>query len=54
MTARTGQLGQDNWGRKIMAGLPGQDSGAGHLGQVSLDRKERTGWPEHDSKDRTV
>jgi hypothetical protein len=64
MTATTRQLGHDSWGRKIAFGQPGHDSGVGHLGpdsqdrsgveQVSLDRKERSRWPDHDSKDRTA
>jgi hypothetical protein len=39
------QLGQDRRGMVFRAG---------QLAQVSLDKIERTEWPEHDSKDMTT
>jgi hypothetical protein len=48
-TAGSGQLRQDSWERIAGTGNPEKT-----VGIVHLDRKERTGRPEHDSKNRTA
>jgi hypothetical protein len=50
----TGQQGQDILDRTAMTGQPGEDSLTDKPGQVNLDRNERTGWPEHDRKNRSA
>jgi hypothetical protein len=48
-TARAGKSGQESLGWKAWAGKPGQDSWR-MLGWYNQNKKERTGWPEHDRR----
>ncbi len=46
-----GRLGQDRWDKTARTGQPEKTVG---IIQYSQERKQRTGWLEHDRKDRTA